>query len=413
MSVVLVVNSGSSSVKYELVEVDGTGPDGEGGGGRSLASGLVERIGTGGGHLRHERRDGEGDGDGGGRTERDLDVPDHGAALRAVVDAFAQHGPDLGEAGLVAVGHRVVHGGTRFSAPVLVDDDLERAVEELSDLAPLHNPANLEGIRVARRAVPDVPHVAVFDTAFHATVPPEAYTYALDRDVARRNGVRRYGFHGTSVASVVPRAAALLGRPAEDLAMVVLHLGNGASATAVLGGRSVETSMGLTPLEGLVMGTRPGDVDPGALLHLLRAGGLSVDELDHLLNRGSGLAGLAGASDVREVVRRAADGDADAELALDVVAHRVRHYLGAYAFAMGRLDAVVLTAGVGENSAEVRRRALAGLEGFGVVVDAGRNAELSREARRISPDDAPVAVLVVPTAEELQIARETLAVVGA
>ncbi|WP_299037197.1 acetate/propionate family kinase [uncultured Pseudokineococcus sp.] len=398
--VVLVLNSGSSSVKYELVEV------GDDGGGRSLAAGLVERIGTGGtGRLRHDRGD--------DRTERDVEVPDHGAALEAVVQAFAEHGPDLGEAGLTAVGHRVVHGGMRFSAPALVDDDLERAVEELSSLAPLHNPANLEGIRVARRAVSGVPHVAVFDTAFHATVPAAAHTYALDREVAQRSGVRRYGFHGTSVASVVPRAAQALGRPAEEVAMVVLHLGNGASATAVLGGRSVETSMGLTPLEGLVMGTRPGDVDPGALLHLLREGGLSVDELDQLLNRGSGLKGLAGVSDVREVVERAAGGDADAELALDVMAHRVRHYLGAYAFAMGRLDAVVLTAGVGENSSEVRRRALTGLEGFGVVLDEQRNAERSGEVRRISPDWSPVTVLVVPTAEELQIARESLAVVGA
>ncbi|GAA2032929.1 acetate kinase [Pseudokineococcus marinus] len=397
--VVLVLNSGSSSVKYELVEVADDAS------GRSLASGLVERIGAGGGRLRHDGP--------GGRVETGVDVPDHTAALDAVVGAFAEHGPDLAGAGLVAVGHRVVHGGDRFSAPALVDDDLERAVDELSSLAPLHNPANLEGIRVARRAVPDVPHVAVFDTAFHATVPPAAHTYALDRDLARRTGVRRYGFHGTSVASVVPRAAELLGRPAEDVAMVVLHLGNGASATAVLGGRSVETSMGLTPLEGLVMGTRPGDVDPGALLHLLREGGLSVDELDRTLNRGSGLQGLTGASDVREVVERAAGGDADADLALDVLAHRVRHYLGAYAFAMGRLDAVVLTAGVGENSAEVRRRALTGLEGFGVVLDEERNATRSGDARRISPDWSPVTVLVVPTAEELQIAREALAVVGA
>lgn len=398
--VVLVLNSGSSSVKYELVEVADDGS------GRPLASGLVERIGAeGSGRLRHDGPD--------GRAEGDVDVPDHTAALDAVVGAFAEHGPDLAGAGLVALGHRVVHGGDRFSAPALVDDDLERAVDELSSLAPLHNPANLEGIRVARRAVPDVPHVAVFDTAFHATVPPAAHTYAVDRDVARRTGVRRYGFHGTSVASVVPRAAALLGRPAEDVAMVVLHLGNGASATAVLGGRSVETSMGLTPLEGLVMGTRPGDVDPGALLHLLREGGLSVDDLDQLLNRGSGLKGLTGASDVREVVERAAGGDADADLALDVLAHRVRHYLGAYAFAMGRLDAVVLTAGVGENSAEVRRRALTGLEGFGVVLDEERNAARPGDARRISPDWSPVTVLVVPTAEELQIAREALAVVGA
>ncbi|MEJ5914764.1 acetate/propionate family kinase [Pseudokineococcus sp. 1T1Z-3] len=396
MSVVLVLNSGSSSVKYQLLDVDGE---------RSLAAGQVERIGgQGPGALEHEVA-------GADPVEREVDVPDHGAALRVVVDAFAEHGPDLAEAGLVAVGHRVVHGGDRFSTPALVDDGVERAIAELADLAPLHNPANLEGISVARAVVPGVPHVAVFDTAFHATLPPAAFTYALDRDLARREKLRRYGFHGTSVASVVPRAAAVLGRPVEELAMVVLHLGNGASATAVLGGRSVDTSMGLTPLQGLVMGTRSGDVDPSVLLHLLRRTGVSVEELDALLNRGSGLKGLAGASDVREVESRAADGDQDAELALEVMAHRIKHYLGAYAFEMGRLDAVVLTAGVGENSSGVRARALAGLEAFGVVLDDARNAERSREPRRISPDDAPVAVLVVPTAEELQIARETLAVV--
>lgn len=396
---VLVLNSGSSTVKYQLVEPSS---------GRTTARGLVERIGSAGGTARHVvARDGDD-----AVVERDVDVPDHAAAFEVISALFAEAGPDLQAAGLAAVGHRVVHGGDRFSAPALVDDDLERVVDELSVLAPLHNPGGLEGIRAARRAVPDVPHVAVFDTAFHATVPPEAYTYAIDTGIAREHGVRRYGFHGTSVASVVPRAAELLGRPVADLAMVVLHLGNGASATAVLAGRSVETSMGLTPLEGLVMGTRPGDVDPGALLHLLREADMSADELDTLLNRRSGLLGLTGASDIREVSQRAQDGDAAAELALEVAAHRIRHYLGAYAFQLGRLDAVVLTAGIGEHSAGMRARALAGLAGLGIAVDPERNDAREDGPRVISPDGSPVTVCVVPTAEELQIAREAVQVVG-
>ena len=310
----------------------------------------------------------------------------------------------------MVVGHRVVHGGDRFSEPVVIDDQVERTIEELVPLAPLHNPANLEGIRTARRVFPDVPHVAVFDTAFHATLPPHAYAYALDRDIAKTYGIRRYGFHGTSHAYVSREAARLIGRPVEDCRVIVLHLGNGASAAAVRNGRSVETSMGLTPLEGLVMGTRTGDIDAGVVFHLRRQAGLSVGELDDLFNRKSGMLGLASANDMREVHRLADAGDDDAALALEVYCHRLRKYVGAYFAVLGGADAVAFTAGVGENDARVRAAALAGLDALGISVDPARNESSSRAARIISPDGSPVAVLVVPTNEELEIARQALAV---
>ncbi len=303
-----------------------------------------------------------------------------------------------------AVGHRVVHGGTRFRAPVRVDDAVLDALRELSELAPLHNPAAVAGIEAARRAWPGVPQVAVFDTAFHATLPPEAYTYALDRSVADRHSVRRYGFHGISVRFVVAATARLLGRPVRELNLVVLHLGNGASATAVAGGRSVETSMGLTPLEGLVMGTRTGDLDPAVTFHLLRAG-LSADRIEDLYQHRGGLLGLCGDGDVRTVQERAEAGDPEARLALDVYCHRIRKYVGAYHAVLGRLDAVVFTAGVGEHSATVRAGALAGLDPLGISVDPGRN-DSGTAARVISPDGARVAVCVVPTDEEHAIAEE-------
>jgi acetate kinase len=361
-----VVNCGSSSLKHRVVDVDA---------GRVVASGHAERV------------------------------TDHAAALIAALEADAVDG-------IIAVAHRVVHGGERFSAPVVVDDEVLRELGELSVLAPLHNPINVLGIEIARRALPDVPHVAVFDTAFHHTLPPRAYTYAVLREWARRHGVRRYGFHGTSHAYVSRSAAALLGRDLESTDLIVLHLGNGASATAVAGGRSVDTSMGLTPLEGLVMGTRCGDVDPALVLHLRRAAGLSVDEVDKLLNSGSGLLGLAGAGDMREVHRRIAAGDDDAKLALDVYCYRIRKYVGAYLAALGGADAIVFTAGVGENDATVRAASLAGLERFGIAVDPERNAAPAPGSRVISPPGAEVAVLVVPTDEELEMAMQAAALVA-
>ncbi|HJX43794.1 MAG TPA: acetate/propionate family kinase, partial [Geodermatophilus sp.] len=304
--------------------------------------------------------------------------------------------------------HRVVHGGDRFSAPVLVDDDVVRAIRELAELAPLHNPVNATGIDVARRVFPDLPHVAVFDTAFHATLPAHASTYAVPREWAREHGVRRYGFHGTSHAFVSRGAAELLGRPLGETNTVVLHLGNGASATAVAGGRSVDTSMGMTPLEGLVMGTRSGDVDPALGAHLHRVAGLGPAEVDRALNSASGMLALAGTNDLREVHRRIADGDDAAALALDVFCHRVRRYVGAFMAVLGRTDAIAFTGGIGENDAVVRARSLAGLEPLGITLDADRNGARAPGARRVSADGSPVAVLVVPTDEELEMARQTV-----
>jgi acetate kinase len=340
----------------------------------------------------------------------DGDVPAEGGLLERVVDhsdavTDLAHGLDL--SGLDAVGHRMVHGGLRFSAPTLIDDNVVRTVTDLVPLAPLHNPPNLAGVRVARRLLPDLPQVAVFDTAFHRTLPPEAATYAIDVEVAAENGIARYGFHGTSHSYVSRRTAALLDRPLSEVNTISLHLGNGASACAVRGGHSVATSMGLSPLEGLVMGTRSGDIDPAVVFHLHRVAGMGVDAIDELLNKRSGLRGLCGDNDVREVLRRRAAGDAAAELAFDVYCARIKSYVGAYYATLGRVDAITFTAGVGENSADVRTAALAGLQRLGIEVDPDRNTAGRRDERLISPDGAEVAVCVIPTDEEHEIATQT------
>lgn len=409
MPTVLVVNSGSSSFKYQLIDVETE---------RTLASGLVERIGDAMGTAEHRSMTYDGavpD------TDDEVDppieerwvieraIPDHTAGFRVMLDAFAEHGPSLDEHAPIAVGHRVVHGGKRFFEPTVVTDLVKINIEDISELAPLHNPANLQGINAAQLAFPDVPHVAVFDTAFHQTIPAAAYTYAIDAELAAKHRVRRYGFHGTSHKFVSEAAAAFLDRPLGELKQIVFHLGNGASACAIDGGRSVDTSMGMTPLEGLVMGTRSGDLDPAVLFHLHRKAGLGFDELDTLLNRRSGLLGLSGTGDMRDVTEAAGKGDEAAQLALDVTVHRLRHYLGAYLAVLGGLDVVVFTAGVGENAPLIRAGAVQGLEGLGIILDEDRNAERARGIRVISTDDSPVTVLVVPTNEELEIARQTVA----
>ncbi|PYG00648.1 acetate kinase [Georgenia satyanarayanai] len=388
---VLVINSGSSSIKYQLIEPEE---------GVVVASGLVERIGEAAGLLRHTFE--------GVDTRLTEPVADHGAGLRRVLELFAEVGPDLGAAGIVAVGHRVVQGGARYSGPALVDEKVLADIEELIPLAPLHNPPNLRGIQVARELLPDVPHVAVFDTAFFSDLPDAAATYALDREVAKRYRVRRYGAHGTSHQYVSRTAATVVGRPLEELRQVVLHLGNGASASAVVGGRAVDTSMGMTPLEGLVMGTRTGDIDPAVIFHLSRNAGFTIDEIDDLFNRRSGLKGLSGQNDMREVHALVADGDAGARLALDVYAHRLRKYVGAYAAVMGGLDVLSFTAGIGENDDIVRAEALRGLEFLGIELDAARNTGRLSEPKVVSTDGSRVTVLVVPTKEEQEIARQTV-----
>ncbi|MFP8959267.1 acetate kinase [Streptomyces nanhaiensis] len=396
---VLVLNTGSSSVKYQLLDMaDGSRP----------AAGLVERIGERTSYLRHAPA-------GGPRREREEPVPDHHAALGAVAEELARDGLGLDSPGLAAIGHRVVHGGRRFTEPTVIDDAVLAEIERLVPVAPLHNPANLAGIRTAMALAPHLPQVAVFDTAFHTTMPEYAARYAIDTAVADAHRVRRYGFHGTSHAYVSRRTAELLGRDPSEVNVIVLHLGNGSSASAVRGGRCVDTSMGLTPLEGLVMGTRSGDIDPAVVFHLARVAGMPVDEIDVLLNKRSGLLGLCGDNDMREVLRRMAGEGPDAEsarLAFDVYVHRLKKYIGAYCAVLGRVDAVAFTAGVGENAAPVRQAAVDGLEGLGLAVDAELNAARGGGPRLVSPPSARVAVAVVPTDEELEIAGQTYALVG-
>jgi len=369
---VLVLNCGSSSLKYAVVEPDS---------GRLLVDGIVERIGD----------DGE--------------VADHEAALRAAFDALAEAGHELDELGLVAVGHRVVHGGPDLYRPTVVDDQLLETLEAISPMAPLHNPPAVLGIEVARRVLPDLPHVAVFDTAFFHDLPPAAATYAIDRDVAAKWHVRRYGFHGTSHQYVSEQAAEFLHAPVESLNQIVLHLGNGASASAIVGGRPLDTSMGLTPMEGLVMGTRSGDLDPGVIMYLWRTAGMSVEDIESMLNRRSGVSGLSGEIDFRVLHERIESGDEAAQLAYDVYVHRLRKYIGAYLALLGNTDVITFTAGVGENDAALRRDALSGLTSLGIELDEHLNESPAKGPRRISVDMSPVTVLVIPTDEELAIAR--------
>ncbi|WP_329379116.1 acetate kinase [Streptomyces sp. NBC_01351] len=397
---VLVLNSGSSSVKYQLLDMADSA---------RLAVGLVERIGEETSRLVHEPLTGPGAA--GGKRERLGPIADHGAALKAVAAELAADGLGLDSPELAAVGHRVVHGGTRFTQPTVIDDEVLAEIRSLIPLAPLHNPANVTGIEVARSLRADIPQVAVFDTAFHSTMPEYVARYAIDAATADKYAIRRYGFHGTSHAYVSRATAALLGKAPSDVNVIVLHLGNGASASAVRGGVCVETSMGLTPLEGLVMGTRSGDLDPAVVFHLARVGGLSVDEIDSLLNKKSGLLGLCGDNDMREVERRAQEGDASARLALSSYVHRLKKYIGAYSAVLGRVDAVAFTAGVGENSSSIREAAVEGLAELGLALDLEANAVRSPEPRLVSAEYARVAVAVVPTDEELEIATQAYALV--
>jgi len=374
--VVLVINSGSSSLKYQVIEPDS---------GASLADGIVEQI-----------------------AEPSSPVGDHEAALKVAFEKLSEDSIDLKRCGLAAVGHRVVHGGAVFYRPTVIDDKVVRELKQLSTLAPLHNPPAIQGIQVARKLLPDVPHVAVFDTAFFHDLPAAAATYAIDRDLARTWQIRRYGFHGTSHRYISEQVAAFLGRPLEDLNQIVLHLGNGASASAIAGGRPVDTSMGLTPLEGLVMGTRSGDIDPGVIGYLCRVAEMSVDDVESMLNHQSGMLGLAGERDFRRLDAMIESGDRSAQLAYDVFVHRLRKYVGAYLAVLGRTDVVTFTAGIGEHVASVRHDVLSGLSALGIEIDEQRNSQSGNDARRISTDSSRVIVLVIPTNEELAIARDCL-----
>ena len=390
---ILVLNSGSSSLKYQLFEMRDHSV---------LARGEAERIGESGSLLVH-REPGSAE-----QIDSDSPIADHGMAIDRIISILSESGLLSDGDGLAGIGHRVVHGGEAFIEPTRIDDQVVSVIQSLSKLAPLHNPANLLGIEVARERRPDLPQVAVFDTAFHRTIAPHAYHYAIPREWYAKHGVRRYGFHGTSHAYVSRQAAAFLGRAPEALNLIVLHLGNGASACAIEGGHSIETSMGLTPLEGLVMGTRSGDLDPALIFHVARETGASLDELDSALSSQSGLEGLCGSADVRDVLSRERSGDEDAAIAIGVYLHRIRKYIGAYTAVLGRLDALVFTAGVGENSAEIRGRVCQGLGGLGIEIDSKRNNASDRGPRAIQADGSRVAVLVVPTNEELEIALQTV-----
>lgn len=371
--------------------------------GERIAQGIVERIGEAqGGRIVHTLR--------GVERERELHIPNHAAAFAAITESFMEGGQPLESLSIAAIGHRVVHGGSDFIAPVRVTPEIAARILELSELAPLHNPGHHAAIVAASQIFPNIPQVAVFDTAFHQTMPEAAYTYAIDAAVAAENGVRRYGFHGISHSIVSRRTAEFLEQPLESLKQIVLHLGNGASMCAIDGGKSIDTSMGMTPLAGLVMGTRTGDIDPGVLLHLQRRG-MGIDELDEVLNKRSGFLGFVGSNDYRDVRAAAEGGDHAAQLAIDVYVHRARHFLGAYLAQLEGADAVVFTAGLGENAADLRALVCAGFEWAGIRLDPALNESSERGARVISSADSRVTVLVVPTDEEAEIARQSLALV--
>lgn len=388
---VLVINSGSSSIKYQLVDTKTE---------TAIAHGLAEQIGSEHGRIVHHFA--------GGNTELNMPIPDHEVGLRRILELFEEVGPDLRRSHVRAVGHRVVQGGRYFSSAAIIDDEVLELIEELIPLGPLHNPANLKGIQVAMSLL-DVPHVAVFDTAFFHSLPREAAIYALNRKVADKYRIRRYGAHGTSHQYVSRKVAELMGR--DDLRQIVLHLGNGASASAVVGDRAIDTSMGLTPLEGLMMGTRTGDIDPAVVFHLAREAGMTIDQLDDLFNKESGMKGLSGDSDMRLVWKRAESGDQDAIEAIDVYVHRVVSYIGAYTAQMGGLDALTFTAGIGERDIPMRQLICERLEPFGVLLDYSANQAKPKEPRVISHPDSVVRVMVVPTNEELEIAKQSIELV--
>ncbi|WP_312098103.1 acetate kinase [Corynebacterium dentalis] len=389
----LVLNSGSSSIKFQVIDpkADSTEPP--------FVSGIVEKIGEKSGHIKIQTET--------TKMEDTRPILSHSVGLERAFGMMSLLGVGPQELDLCAVGHRVVHGGEEFHAPELIEGDVLDRLKALIPLAPLHNPANIDGIENAQALLPNVPHVAVFDTAFFSTLPEAAANYALNAEVAREHNIRRYGFHGTSHEYVSRQVPGLLDKDPSEVKQITLHLGNGASATAIDGGKAVDTSMGLTPLAGLVMGTRTGDIDPGIIFHLTRSTDMDIDEIDNLLNRKSGLKGMAGVNDFRELQKLVDDGDKDAKLAHDVYIHTLRRFIGSYLLNLGGVDAITFTAGVGENAVGVRRDALAGLENFGIEIDDARNAneEGIEGARKISTDNSKVKVFVVPTNEELAIAR--------
>ncbi len=392
---ILVINSGSSSIKYRLFDIEEKSV---------LAVGIVERIGLETGRIKHTI----------GQQEivRELHIADHGQGLREMNALLtdAEIGVIADPAEITAVGHRVVHGGEKFSQPTRIDAEVIAVIRDLIPLAPLHNPANLQGIEVAMQVFSQAAHVAVFDTAFHQTMPPASYRYAIPNSYYTEHGIRVYGFHGTSHAYVAEKAAEYLAKPLAETNVITAHLGNGASITAVKNGQSLDTSMGFSPLAGLMMGTRSGDLDPAVVFYMADKFGMSPEEINQTLNKKSGLLGICGSSDVRDILDRQNAGDEQARLALEMYTWRIKKYIGAYTAALGRVDALVFTAGIGENSPEIRRESCAGLENLGITLDDAKNNAPSGEVSEISVPNSRVKILVIPTNEELRIAVETLKV---
>ncbi len=400
MTKILILNSGSSSLKFQLFAVDGL---------QSLAEGIIEQIGEDSSPVHLQFIDSEGKSQ---QISQNLPIPEHKAAIAAMSQLLKESEVlrDIRE--LAGIGHRVVHGGEDFHQPVLIDQNVVTSIEKLIPLAPLHNPANLAGIEVAMQQAPDTPQVAVFDTAFHQTIPAHSFLYALPFDLYERKKVRRYGFHGTSHHYVGKEAARFLGRPFDSLKIITLHLGNGASAAAIDRGRCQDTSMGMTPLEGLVMGTRSGDLDPAILFYLARESGMTLDEMEEMLNKRSGLKGICGENDMRTITERIKEGDEQAELALDIFCYRLKRYVGSYLAVLDGADCIVFTGGIGEHSSLVRQKACEGLAGLGVSLDPARNESRSTEARSINHHESRTQILVIPTDEELEIASQTLKLIS-
>ena len=392
---ILVVNCGSSTLKFQLIDSETE---------EVSASGLCERIGLG-GSITYKKE--------GEKYQEEVPFPDHGVAIQKVLDTLLD-----GEIGVLkslseinAIGHRLVHGGEKFASSVVIDEEVIKAIESCNDLAPLHNPANLLGVRACQKVMPGIPNVAVFDTAFHQTMPPKAYLYGLPKEYYKKYGVRRYGFHGTSHSFVAHRLAELAGLDIGNSKMIVCHIGSGASISAIKNGESIDTSMGMTPLEGLLMGTRSGDIDPAIIEFICSKEGISVGEMTDILNKKSGALGVSGvSSDFRDLIEEMENGNEDAKNAVDIMIYRIIKYIGAYFVALDGADAIALTAGIGENNAMVRERIMKGLAAIGVVPDLEANAESGREHILTKPE-SKVAVWVIPTNEELAIARETVRLV--
>jgi acetate kinase len=394
---ILVINSGSSSIKYQLFDMTAK---------TVLASGVVEQIGEAESRLTHHTRNRKGEME---EIVNAEPVADHQQGFQLIGAVLSESGAVQDNKELFGIGHRVVHGGEEFKEPTLIDKKVIDTIRRLIPLAPLHNPANLLGIEVAMQSAPQVPQVAVFDTAFHHSIPVHAFRYAIPQDLYEAHHVRRYGFHGTSHHYVAKQAAKLMNRSLDSLNLITLHLGNGASATAVKGGISIDTSMGMTPLEGLIMGTRSGDIDPAIIFYLKRKTGLARDEVESILNKESGLKGICGVNDMRQIEELARDGNPQAKLAIEMVCYRIKKYIGAYDAVLGRLDVLVFTAGIGEKSPLIRAGSCQGLAHLGIEVDPDKNNRKSKEAFEIQTAESSVKILVIPTNEELEIAEQTVA----